>query len=158
MRALYFLIILFLAGCASTPRFDTTLVDRSLTPQKVQSQYDSSLGKTVLWGGVILDFSNLQETSQIEILAYPLNSAERPLLDEKPLGRFLLLREGFLEPTVYMQGKILSVRGTVAPSQQGKIGASDYVYPVLKAQQIELWAPKRDSVRSSFHIGIGIGL
>lgn len=160
MRILYFClaIVFLLAGCASTPRFDTTLVDRSLTPAKVQSQYDSSQGKTVLWGGVILGFSNLQDTTQIELLAYPLDSAERPQQDESPLGRFILVYEGFLEPTVYSRGKLLSARGTIAPSQLGKIGESDYVYPVLIAQQIELWAPKSSPVRSSFHIGIGIGL
>jgi outer membrane lipoprotein len=153
---LYLSILFFLAGCASGPRFDTALVDRSLTPANVQSQYDASQGKTVLWGGVILDFSNFRETSQIEVLAYPLNSAERPQLDKNPLGRFILLHEGFLEPTVYLQGKLLSASGTIAPSQQGRIGESEYVYPVLNAQKIKLWAPERD-VRSSFHIGIGIG-
>ena len=159
MRVIYFYlsIVFFLAACASTPRFDTALVDRSLTPAKVQSQFDASQGKTVLWGGVILGFSNLPETSQIEVLAYPLNSAERPKLDENPLGRFILLHEGFLEPTVYMQGKLLSASGTIGPGQKGRIGESEYVYPVLNAQQIELWAPQSDSVRSSFHIGIGIG-
>lgn len=158
MRVLfiYLSVVILIAGCAN-PRFDTSLVDRSLTPAKVQSQNDSSQGETVLWGGVILGFSNLPETSQIEVLAYPLDSAERPQLDKNPLGRFILLREGFLEPTVYMQGKLLSASGTIAPSQKGRIGESDYVYPVLNAQQIELWAPKKDSVRSSFHIGIGIG-
>ncbi|NNE62689.1 MAG: hypothetical protein HKN34_01275 [Gammaproteobacteria bacterium] len=152
-----FLIVIFLSGCASTPRFDTTLVDRSLTPEKVLSQDDASQGKTVLWGGVILDFKNLQDASQLEVLAYPLNSSERPLQNERPLGRFILLHEGFLEPTVYLQGKLLSASGKIGPSQRGRIGESEYVYPVLNAQKIHLWAAKNDSVRSSFHIGIGIG-
>ena len=155
--ASFCLIVVFLSGCASTPRFDTTLVDRSLTPEKARSQDDASQGKSVLWGGVILDFRNLQDTSQLEILAYPLNSSERPLQNEKPLGRFILLHQGFLEPTVYLQGKLLSAIGTIGPSQPGKVGESEYVYPVLNAQKIQLWAPKSDSVRSSFHIGIGIG-
>ena len=148
---------LLLFGCAATPKFDTSFVDRTLTPQDAAEQDAINEGKTVLWGGIILDLRNLQNTTRMEVLAYPLNRSERPLQNKKPLGRFILLHSGFLEPTVYGQGKLVSASGVVGKSQAGKIGESDYVFPVLNAEQIHLWSSKDSSVGSSFHIGIGIG-
>ncbi|MCP4429742.1 MAG: hypothetical protein GY806_02065 [Gammaproteobacteria bacterium] len=147
---------LLITACATTPVLDTTFVDKTLTPENVQLRAEAGMGKTVLWGGTILDFKNLQNSSQMEILAYPLNRSQRPLQNKKPLGRFILLHPGFLEPTVYMQGKLLSATGTIGQSQAGKIGQSEYVYPVLKAEQIQLWSPRNSSVRTGFHIGIGL--
>lgn len=153
----YLFLVFFLVGCASTPAFDTTLVDKNLTPENLHAHDAGGEGKTVLWGGIILDFKNLENSSQIEVLAYPLNRSHRPLQDKQPIGRFILLHPGFLEPTVYVQGNLLSAVGKIGQSQKGTIGESEYVYPVLNAEQVRLWSPSNDSVRSSFHIGIGIG-
>lgn len=158
MKFIYLLIPgLLLIGCASVPVFDATLVDKTLTPENVHSRDGAAEGETVLWGGMILDFENLAASSQMEILAYPLNRSQRPLQDKQPLGRFILLHDGFLEPTVYMQGRLLSAIGKLGPSRKGAVGESEYVYPVLNAEKIKLWSPRNDPVRSSFHIGIGIG-
>jgi len=68
----YLTIILLLASCASAPKFDTSQVDQSLTPQAVIDEPAASQGKTVLWGGTILDTRNLQDSTQIELLASPI--------------------------------------------------------------------------------------
>lgn len=151
-------LICLLASCASTPTFDTSQVDRSLTPQSVAAELALSRGKTALWGGTILDTRNLKDSTQIEVLAYPLNSFHRPLLDNKPLGRFIILHRGYLEPTSYAQGRLLTVLGKVSGSQRGQVGKSTYTYPVISAQQLHLWSPSDERSRTSFHFGIGIGL
>ena len=151
-------LIGLLAGCATSPDFDTTKVDKALTPQSVIAEPEISHGRTVLWGGTILDIHNLENSTQIEVLAYPLNSSHRPALDNQPLGRFIIQHKGYLEPTNYAQGRLVSVLGSVADSQSGKVGETSYTYPVIKAQQLHLWSLYDDQSNTSFHFGLGIRL
>lgn len=153
----YLIFLLMLAGCASSPKFDTSQVDQSLTPQAVNAEPQESKGKSVLWGGTILDTRNLEDSTQIELLAYPLNSSQRPIQSSKPLGRFIVRQAGYLEPTTYAQGRLLTVLGSVGDSQPGKVGAANYTYPVILADKIQLWSPESEGSNSTFHFGIGIG-
>lgn len=147
-----------LTGCASTPDFDTTQVDRSLTPQSVVAEPGASRDRLILWGGTILDTRNLKESTQIEILAYPLNTSHRPLLESKPLGRFILHHPGYLEPATYSQGRLLTVLGKVSGSHSGAIGESTYTYAIIDSKQLHLWSLDSGRNRTSFHFGVGIGL
>ncbi|MDT8452886.1 MAG: Slp family lipoprotein [Gammaproteobacteria bacterium] len=152
------LLITLLAGCATSPDFDTTGVDRSLTPRSVVAEPEISRGKTVLWGGTILNTSNLENMTQIEVLAYPLDSSQRPLLEDKPLGRFMVEHEGYLETATFAQGRLISVLGNIGDTQSGKVGKSPYTYPVVIAQQLHLWSLHDPRSRTSFHLGIGVRL
>lgn len=147
-----------LLACASAPEFDTSQVDRSLTPQSVIAEAEVSRGKMALWGGTILDTINLKDATQIEMLAYPLNASHRPLLESKPLGRFIIKHNGYLEPTTYAQGRQLTVLGSVSGSQSGKIGETTYEYPVISDTQLHLWSQSSDRDRSNVHFGVGIGI
>lgn len=152
------LLLSILQGCSTAPEFKTTEVDKTLTPQSVISEPNSSQGKIALWGGTILDIRNLKNNTRIEVLAYPLDSSYRPLIDNKPLGRFIILHAGYLEPTTYAQGELLSVMGNISESQKGKIGETLYTYPVIKAQQLHLWSASDMRSNTRFHFGIGIRL
>ncbi len=150
------LILFLLAACAARPVFDMSQVDKELTLQTVIQYPDSSKGKLALWGGTILDTRNLKNTTQIEILAYPLNSSQRPQQNKKPLGRFIVIQSGFLEPAIYAQEQLLTVLGKVGDSEQAVVGESSYTYAVIKAEKLKLWSPRDESGQTSFHIGIGI--
>ena len=155
----YFLVVfIMLSACASTPEFDTSQVDRSLTPQSVVAEAEISRGKTMLWGGTILDTRNLKKNTQIEVLAYPLDSSNRPLLESKPHGRFIIEHVGYLEATTYVQGRNLTVLGTISGSQSGNVGEASYTYPVVSDSQIHLLSPTSERNNSSIHFGIGIGI
>jgi outer membrane lipoprotein len=156
----YFLPVLFalLSGCASTPEFDTSQVDRSLTPQSVIAEPEISHGKVALWGGTILDTRNLKDRTQIEVLAYPLDAGYRPVLESKPLGRFIIKHSGFLEPATYAQGRLLTVSGSISDMQNGKVGETTYSYPVISDHQLHLWPQTGNSNRSNVHFGVGIGI
>ena len=147
-----------LTSCAGTPVFDTSAVVKSLTPQSVIAEPTDSRGKTALWGGTILDTRNLKDSTRIEVLAYPLDSSQRPVLGSKPLGRFIIQQQGYLEPATFSQGRLLSVIGSVGESQSGKVGDSAYIYPVINAQELHLWSPVSGQSRTGFSFGIGIRL
>lgn len=151
------ILSLVLVSCASNPLFDSARADLSLTPQSVNAEPQQTQGKTALWGGTILNVQNLQNFTQLEILAYPLDSSQRPLVNRKPLGRFLIRKKGFLEPENYSQGRLLTVLGKLEESEKGVIGESTYQYPVLNASQLQLWSAG-DKNKTRFSFGLGIRL
>ena len=145
-------------GCASKPVFETENVDQALTPKAVIEQIETFTGQKVLWGGTILDLKNLETQTQIELLAYPLSASDRPLLDQDPIGRFIVKQAGFLEPTRYVQGRWLTILGEVEGLDLGKVGDTTYQYPVIRAQQIHLWPRPGESTRGRVQFGIGISI
>lgn len=159
-KLLVLLFFTFLTACASTPDFDTTKVDRSLTPKSMAAQADieHDKNKVILWGGTILDTRNMETLTRIEVLAYPLNASHRPLTESEPLGRFIIEHQGYLEPTSYAQGREISVIGKVSGSESGNVGESKYTYAVIRSEQIHLWSLDSRRSRTSFHFGVGVGL
>ena len=152
------LLIGLLTSCATTANFDLTQVDQTLTPTSVIAEAKTSHGKIALWGGTILNTHNLKNSTQIEVLAYPLDSSHRPAQESKPLGRFIIQQKGYLEPADYAQGRLLTVLGSISDNQTGKVGESSYTYPVINAQQLHLWSLNNDPNNTRFHFGIGIRL
>ena len=155
IRNLFFLAILsLLFACAVSPKFHTGDVDIHLTLQQAADN-SQTLGKRVLWGGVIIDSKNLPDKSQLEILAYPLTSSQRPNLDKEPLGRFIASKEAYLETKDYAQGRLITILGTLERSITGQIGESEYIYPVVAVDESFIWK-KSPSSDTQFHIGIGV--
>jgi outer membrane lipoprotein len=157
MRRLHLLLLLLLSACATGPSFDTSRVNRSLTPGTAVAKLPSAEGKQVLWGGVIISTTNLKDSTHIEVLSYPLDSNDKPRSEQQPLGRFILKAKGFLEPATYAKDRMVTAVGTLAGSQPGKVGESDYVYPVIAAEQLYLWPKPGDRDATRVYFGIGVG-
>ena len=151
------LLLLLLSGCARSPTYERYGADGTLTPKSVAASPQMAAGKQVLWGGVIMQTVNLKDRTQIEVLAYPLDSDSRPQRDREPLGRFILERAGYLEPASYAEGRLITGVGRVTGTRAGQIGAKIYDYPVVSARQLYLWPVDRGRRGSSVHFGIGAG-
>jgi outer membrane lipoprotein len=151
--------LLLLSACAGSPKYDRYGADGTLTPQSVSAAPQMATGKQVLWGGVIMTTVNLKDRTQIEVLAFPLDSDTRPQIDNVSLGRFILEKDGFLEPANYAQQRLITVVGTVAGTLPGTVGESGYNFPLVNAQQLTLWPRYRggSGVGSNIHFGIGVG-
>ncbi len=155
---LILLAALLFTGCASGPRYPTEGVELAVTPQQAVSETAALRGKTILWGGIIITSSNLKDQSRLEILAYPLDSNQYPQTDNPPLGRFLLLMDGYIETVDYAPGRLVSVRGPLTGTESGKVGDTNYTYPVVKTQDIYLWPrPGRSDPRIHFGVGVVFG-
>jgi len=153
------LVLLLLGACASGPGYDTRQVNLAVTPRSAVAELEMVRDQTVLWGGVILNTSNMESQTRLEVLAYPLSSEQLPQRDREPLGRFLLEHPGFLDPATYAEGRLVTTIGTVVRSDRGQVGDIEYLYPVIEASEIYLWP--RDSEytnRSRVHFGIGVGI
>lgn len=150
---LLLLASIFLNACATSPKFDTVGVDVNNTPQRAVKESDTLKGEPVLWGGVVIVSTNFKDSTQIEILAYPLHSNHRPDREQAPLGRFLAVHAGYLETTDYAQGRLITVKGTLAGKRAGQVGEAEYTYPVVNITQLHLWSGSSES-----QIQFGFGL
>ncbi len=159
MRRLQTILILFAAllmnGCASGPRYPTEGVELAVTPQQAVAETAALRGKTILWGGIIINSTNLKNQTRLEVLAYPLDGKQYPQTDTPPLGRFLVLRDGYLETVDYAPGRLVTVRGPLAGTESGKVGESSYTYPVVKTQTLYLW-PRAGRSEPRVHFGVGV--
>jgi len=149
------LATLLLAACAATPEFATQDTDPALTPKQAVTESASLKGKKVIWGGAIINSSNLKNATRLEILAYPLDGDHYPQTDQPAYGRFLLLKEGYLETVDYAPGRLVTVVGTLEGTREGKLDESEYTYPLVRAEQLHLWS-KNGKSETRFHFGIGV--
>ena len=70
----------------------------------------------------------LEHATVDEVLAYPLDSRYRPDTEDSSLGRFLIIKQGYIETADFAPGRSLSVSGTLQRSQPGQIGEVTYNY------------------------------
>ncbi len=116
----------------------------------------------VLWGGVVINAANTASASEIEILSYPLDYLQRPDVSQRSTGRFLLVVDDFVEPADFAAGRRVTALGSVQGTETGRIGESEYSYPVLKLDapaDLHRWsAQDYYNSRPYSPIGIGIGI
>ncbi len=153
---LFLTLTLVLSGCAGGPEFKTDEVDMTLTPKQAVSEVSMQKGKKVLWGGMIINSTNLEGKTRIEVLAYPLDSDHAPQTSQSPYGRFLLFHDGYLETVDYAPGRQISVVGRFTGTRVGKVDESEYTYPVIQAEQLHLWPRGEKSSSPRLHFGIGV--
>lgn len=157
-----FAAALCLAACASGTGISTEGVNETVTPGQATTEIDSLRGDEVLWGGTIVNSTNLEDATRLEVLAYPLDGSQRPRTSAEPNGRFLAIEQGYLETVDYRQGRVITVKGSLQEIREGEIGEADYTYPVVQCDQLYLW-PEENRVEDrgwggvNFGIGIGIG-
>jgi outer membrane lipoprotein len=152
---LLLLLTLLLGACASGPRYPTEGVELALTPQQAIAEEGIMHGKTILWGGMIINSTNLKSQSRLEILAYPLDSNQFPQTDSAPMGRFLVFKSGYLETVDFAPGRLVTVRGPLSGIQRGKVGETNYTYPLVRAQNLYLW-PRTGRSEPRVHFGVGV--
>lgn len=154
---------LSLASCATAPVLDTAGAVQDINPPEAVANPEAYQGQSVVWGGIIISNKSLAEGTMLEVLAYPLSDNLEPKIHSRPLGRFIVQAETFLEPIDYSQGRQITAVGSITKTTTGMIGEAEYTYPVLHPKQIHLWPREKEvtggvSTGSFFGFGIGIGL
>ncbi len=140
----FFVFLLSIAGCAKT--FSThieAVADQSLTLREVQKAPRAHVGKTVIWGGVILSVENTDRGTTIQVLEKPLDGKQRPQNGDDSSGRFLVKSDEFLDPAIYAPQRELTVGGRLSEEQSRPLGKMIYHYPVVSMKEIHLWPPRK---------------
>lgn len=147
--------IVALCGCA-TPAFKGA-PPPGPPPTEVAAAPERYHGAEVVWGGKILAVANLAETTDVQILGYPLDRNQRPDMRAPSIGRFVLAIPGYAEATDFPPGRWLSVRGRVAGSEAHRIRERDVVHPRIAPDDVHLWPRGFPDEHGHWRFGIGIG-
>ena len=145
-------IFVFLPGCAHVISKDVRAeVDPTLSFRQVLQDPNRFKGKTVLWGGEIVQTTNQKDGSTlIEILERRLDQRGDPDGTSPSEGRFLVLSEKYMDSYIYRRGRRITVAGDILGEKTKLLGEMDYRYPLISIKQIYLW-PVYDYVPSPYY-------
>lgn len=150
--------LLALGGCTPAPVLKSDTAAVAVAPFEAAAEPERYHDAAVVWGGMILDVHNRVDASEIEILAYPLDAGQRPLVKQPAQGRFLAVLSGYVERYDYPQGRFVTLSGQLLGSRVAKVQERDYVYPLVNAQALHLWPADFAYGGPQFHVGVGIGI
>ncbi|MGV6817525.1 MAG: Slp family lipoprotein [Thiotrichales bacterium] len=158
--ARYLLVLglsLLLAACAAGPQFKVEPETKDLTPREAAQDAARYTGLQIVWGGVILEAENLEDSTRLVVLGYPLDRYQAPRLSQEATGRFVVEIKGYLETADYAPQRRLTVAGQIRGMETAKVGEADYRYPVVQADQYYLW-PRGESALNQPAVRFGIGI
>jgi outer membrane lipoprotein len=152
------LSLVVFAGCAG-PRCNPLTGLSPATPAAAAAA--DHLGERVRWGGSLASTRHLSDSTEIEVIAYPLDDCGRPQSDAAPIGRFILVRPGFVETAGRPPGSLLSATGLIVGRRDGRIGEAEYPFAVLRGHSLTWWpavgSTMAVSPRPWVTIGVGGG-
>ena len=149
--------LVFFSGCAHVISKDLRIkVDPSLTFGQVTQNPSAYKGKTVVWGGEIVETLNQKNgTTEIEVFQVPLDSRDAPKASNASEGRFLILVNKYLDQNLYQKGRRITVAGEILGEQIKPLGEMDYRYPLILSKQIHLWKAPSYGLYPSFFLSVG---
>lgn len=135
------LIILLaaLTACAPMSQGIRRQADESAPFLEIQKNPDKFRGMVVIWGGVIIETTNLKESTAIKVMQTALDIQERPTNLDSSEGRFIILVDRFLDPDIFKKGRQVTVGGVIAGKETQPIGEIQYIYPLVQAKELKLW-------------------
>jgi len=140
------LTALLLCACASqVPQAIRKAPADAPTLEAVHADTDTYLGREVRWGGKLIETGNRENTTRLTVLARPLYRDGEPQYTDASAGRFIAIIPGFLDPQVYAADRRVTVTGTLARTEAGKVGEFPYTYPVVEATAWYLWPDETES-------------
>ncbi len=146
----------FLGGCAYGPKVIPEDLRTEISPgvsfREVIQNPQGAIGKTVLWGGAIIETTPHQNGTRIEVLQKTLGTGDRPVETDESGGRFFVEAEGiFLDPAVYKSGRKVTIVGQITEERLETIGELAYRYPSVLSSHIHLWEERPPYSRSDFY-------
>ncbi len=130
-------------------------IDTSVSFADLKRAPSEYVGRTVMVGGNVIKAKRTEAGTELEILQLP--TEREGILPEERLrseGRFLAVREAFLDPASLPQGTPITVIGTVKGETTRQLDESDYTYPILEVKHIIDWnsiASQRRRDRSPYY-------
>ena len=148
-----------LSACAPAPIYKTAGNMVIATPQQVAATPERYARGTVIWGGTIVQVKNYADHSEVELLAYPLDSSQRPKIGDNGNGRVIAVMNGYVEPLDYPTGAPMTISGKLNGSRAGHVGEANYVFPLVSVDQSHVWSREEmQKGRNNIHFGVGVGV
>jgi outer membrane lipoprotein len=98
-------------------------------------------GRLFILGGIIVNTTITKEGSLIEAVYVPVTSRGHLKKLKASNGRFLALYRGkeLLDPVIYEEKREITIAGEFVETRKGKIGETEYDYPLFEIKEIYLW-------------------
>ena len=131
-----------LEGCAASelpaPVLENTA--KVAFPQLAQnpSVYE---GQRIILGGEVIRAKLLADRTEIEVLALPLDSTDKPTWNRAASqGRFLAYHtKDFLDPAILPPGTRVTVVGEGKAAVRKRVDEAEYTYPVIESDYLQVW-------------------
>ena len=141
------LLLAICAGCASKPHSISLAVVDDVSVQQVREEKDAHIGSTVRWGGAVTGVENRDDTTWVFVIARDLKKNGKPVSDNRSDGRFVAVFDGFVDPLVYKEGRLLTVVGSIDGSTTRAIGDYDYRFSLVSVRDSHLWPERHNTPR-----------
>jgi outer membrane lipoprotein len=130
-------------------------IDSSIRFADLKRTPSEYFGRTVMIGGTVIRAKRTGAGTELEVLQLP-SAKDGPLTEDRlhSEGRFLAVREAFLDPASLPEGTPITVIGTVTGETTRQLDESDYTYPLLDVKHIIDWnsiAANRRRDRSPYY-------
>lgn len=147
---------ILITGCA-TPVFKDVAQRVDVSASDVQQAPERYSGAEIVWGGRIVGVENREDTTEVEVVSYPLDRDQQPIVEASTQGRFLLVLPGYVEALDYPVGRHLSVHGQLAGTRVGRVQEHEYVYPLVRGRAVNVW-PWGFMLDRKPRVSIGVGV
>lgn len=115
-------------------------IDTSVTFADLKRSPSAYVGRTVMIGGKVLRAKRLETGTEVEVLQLPTATEGGPTEDRlQSEGRFLAVRQAFLDPASLPEGTPITVIGAVQGETTRRLDESEYTYPILEVKHIIDW-------------------
>ncbi len=165
MKKLLILLVLGLQACSHLPETIQYPPRQDIGFAQVQANPDVYHDVQVRWGGTIINVTNQQQNTELQVLLYPLNYYGRPQISKTAEGRFLAVSQQFLDPAIYEKGTEITLMGRLQGKKAINVGKKQLEIPVVAIDNDHIWPVERPysqysgnySFRSGYRYGYGFG-
>jgi outer membrane lipoprotein len=161
-RPLHWLAIpvaLAMTACAPAPIYQVTPGTLNVIPMQVAHSPEQYAKGNVIWGGSVIGVRNYPDHTEVDMLAYPLDSSQRPQPNAQAQGRFIAIYTGYVEALSYPPGSLVTISGQLSGSRTDNVDQAAYVYPLVNVAQSHRWtAAEMRAGHPDIHFGVGVGV
>lgn len=105
---------------------------------------------------MILAVDHRETQTEVTVLAYPLDTAQRPVPAAGTCGRFIVVLPGYVERHDYPDGLFVTLSGRLVGTRTGLTGEHGDAFPLVEAAHVHRWPPGFQFDRPSWHFGAGV--
>jgi outer membrane lipoprotein len=133
------LLAAMLAACAPMSQEIRREAASSPPFAEIRKDPDRYRGTVVIWGGLIIETTNRENSTVLTVIQTALDFEERPTDLDRSEGRFIVTVDRFLDPGIFKKGREVTVGGEIAGKETRPVGDIEYVYPVVRGRELKLW-------------------
>ena len=136
-------VLLLLPGCAASPFVPPAMesqIARDLSFESIRAEPEKFKGRIVVLGGQVLKVTPLPGETEIEVLQFPLDKADKPILNlANSRGRYLAILPELLAPGRMPAASNVSMVAELIGTRAIPVNGADYLYPTFRIRLWKIW-------------------